>query len=110
MKDFGYKVLADDTIDYDRADRRITDYLVAHEPSVNLCIGCGSCTATCSAGNFTVFNIRMIHTLIRRGEATRVKKELQKCMFCGKCQLVCPRGVNLRNVILTIHRAIEQIG
>jgi heterodisulfide reductase subunit C len=31
-------------------------------------------------------------------------------MFCGKCQLVCPRGVNLRNVILTINRAIEQIG
>jgi heterodisulfide reductase subunit C len=31
-------------------------------------------------------------------------------MFCGKCQLVCPRGVNLRNVILTLNRAIEQLG
>jgi heterodisulfide reductase subunit C len=31
-------------------------------------------------------------------------------MFCGKCQLVCPRGVNLRNLILAMNRAIEQLG
>jgi heterodisulfide reductase subunit C len=28
-------------------------------------------------------------------------------MFCGKCQLVCPRGVNLRNLIIAIHDSLE---
>jgi heterodisulfide reductase subunit C len=31
-------------------------------------------------------------------------------MLCGKCQLACPRGVNTRNVILTIQRALEAFG
>ena len=30
-------------------------------------------------------------------------------MLCGKCQLVCPRGVNTRNVILLIKKGISQI-
>jgi heterodisulfide reductase subunit C len=110
MKDFGYKVLRDESIDYDRQDMRIRDYLLLQEPSINLCIGCGSCSGTCTSGHFTEFNIRRVHTLIRRGETRSLKKELTKCMFCGKCQLICPRGVNLRNVILTINKAIEQIG
>ncbi len=107
---FGYKILRDESIDFDHNDKRIADYLLVHEPSINLCIGCGSCTGTCSSGHFTEFNIRRIHTFIRRGETKELKKEIQKCMFCGKCQLVCPRGVNLRNVILTLNRAIEQLG
>jgi heterodisulfide reductase subunit C len=110
MKTFGYKVHRDDSIDFDRNDRRFAAYLEAREPSVKLCIGCGSCTGTCSAGHFTEFNIRKIHTLVRRGEPALLRRELAKCMFCGKCQMVCPRGVNLRNVILTLNRAIEHVG
>ncbi len=110
MINFGYKLMRDESIDLDRNDMRIAEYLKLNEPSIKLCIGCGSCTATCSTGHFTDFNIRRVHTFIMRGEIKHVKKEIQRCMFCGKCQLVCPRGVNLRNVILTINRAIEQIG
>ena len=110
MKNFGYTVLKDNSFDYDRADRRISDFLLEREPSLNLCIGCGSCSATCSAGHFTEFNIRRLHTAVRRGDTGKIKAELRKCMFCGKCQLVCPRGVNLRNLILVMNRAIEQLG
>ena len=109
-KNFGYSILPDESIDFDRNDKLIARYLVAHEPSISLCISCGSCTATCSTGHFTEFNIRRMHTFILRGETKHIKKDIQKCMFCGKCQLVCPRGVNLRNVILTINRAIEHLG
>jgi len=48
-----------------------------------------------------------------RAEVARLqdlKKEIEKCMLCGKCQLVCPRGVNLRNLILSIHSALEKAG
>jgi heterodisulfide reductase subunit C len=110
VKSFGYTINHDGSIDFDRNDKRIADYLVSHEPSINLCIGCGSCAATCSTGHFTDFNIRRVHTLTRRGETKHLKKEIMKCMFCGKCQLVCPRGVNLRNVLLILNRAIEQLG
>lgn len=110
MKNFGYILQPDLSIDFDHNDKRMTLYVAKHEPSFNLCIGCGSCTATCSTGHFTTFNFRVVHTLMRRGEIQQLKQEMRKCMFCGKCQLVCPRGVNLRNVILKINRAIEQIG
>lgn len=110
MKKFGYSLQPDRTIDFDHNDKRFLEYLKLHEPSVITCIGCGSCTATCSAGHFVDFNIRQVHTFLRRGEMHKLKEEMQKCMFCGKCQLVCPRGVNLRNLILTMNQAIERIG
>lgn len=100
----------DRSIDYDANDKRYLNYLIRHEPTVKTCIGCGGCTATCSAGQFVDFNIRRVHTFLRRGEIHQLKKEMQKCMLCGKCQLVCPRGVNLRNLILVMNQAIERIG
>jgi heterodisulfide reductase subunit C len=109
MKNFGYSVLKDNTIDHDRSDQKSVRHLLLREPSLQVCIGCGSCSGTCAAGHFTDFNIRRLHTLIRRGETRQLKTEMQKCMFCGKCQLVCPRGVNLRNVILSMNRILEQI-
>jgi len=109
MKDFGYQAHRDNTIDFEKNDFRIARFLLEREPSLNLCIGCGSCTGTCSTGHFTEFNIRKIHTLIKRGETEMARKQIRQCMFCGKCQLICPRGINLRNVILGINRALEKI-
>jgi heterodisulfide reductase subunit C len=110
MIDFGYTLTKDRQLDYDHGDFRYFRFVRAVEPSIDLCIGCGSCSATCSAAQFTDFNIRKLHTVIRRGNTESIKAELRKCMFCGKCQLVCPRGVNLRNLILAMNRAIEQLG
>jgi len=110
MKSFGYTVTKDRQIDYDANDRILTGLINAVEPSINLCMGCGSCTGTCSAGHFTDFSIRRIHTMVQRGEIRELKKDIMKCMLCGKCQLVCPRGVNLRNLIITIHTALENSG
>ncbi|MCX6287382.1 MAG: 4Fe-4S dicluster domain-containing protein [Bacteroidetes bacterium] len=110
MIDFGYTLTKDRQFDYDHGDFRFLRLVRSIEPSLDVCIGCGSCTATCSASQFTNFNIRKLHTVIRRGDPESIKAELKKCMFCGKCQLVCPRGVNLRNLILAMNRAIEQLG
>jgi heterodisulfide reductase subunit C len=108
--DFGYTINPDRQIDYDSNDRRIVTWLLSREPSVKICIACGSCTATCTAGGFTDFNIRKVQLLLRRGEIQTLKAEVEKCMLCGKCQLVCPRGVNLRNMIHSIHNAVEIFG
>jgi len=110
MIDFGYTLTKDRQLDYDRGDFRYLRFIKTLEPSIDKCIGCGSCSSTCSAALFTRFNIRKLHTAVRRGDTESLKAELKKCMFCGKCQLVCPRDVNLRNLILCMNKAIEQLG
>jgi len=108
MIDFGYQINTDRQIDYDKNNKDIIKYIIKYEPTFKICIACGTCTATCSTGNFTDFNIRKLITLIKRGEYSEVKKDIDKCMLCGKCFLACPRAVNTRNLILTIQKALEK--
>lgn len=105
-RNFGYAISQDRQISYDDNDHSLTCRIRRHEPTLDICIGCGTCTATCSAASFTDFNIRRVHTFIRRSDTAGLAKELEKCMFCGKCQLACPRGVNLRNLILVMKQVL----
>jgi heterodisulfide reductase subunit C len=107
MVDFGYKIQADRQIDLDKTDKQLSEFIKKHEPSFNTCIACGGCTSTCTAGNFTQMNFRKMQLMIRRGETENVKKEIAHCMLCGKCQLVCPRGVNTRKIIMLIKQGLE---
>ena len=109
MKNFGYNINTNRQIDLDTCDTSIASFVSRSEPTFNTCIGCGSCTATCSAGNFTNFNPRLLFLLVKRGQLDEVKKEIAKCMLCGKCQSVCPRGINTRHVILNIQKAFVKI-
>ena len=51
--DFGFTVNAPRAIYLDKIDPDLRDKLIARERTTLLCIGCGSCTATCTAGQFT---------------------------------------------------------
>ncbi len=102
---FGFSLTKGRQIDYDKNNMKLRDFVISNEPSLLLCIGCGGCTATCTAGGFTTFNFRKLHNLLMRGETNNLEESMKKCMLCGKCKLVCPRGVNTRNVIFTIKRA-----
>jgi heterodisulfide reductase subunit C len=99
MDNFGFTLLKARRIDYDANDRSVAEYIHENEPSFRLCIECGCCSATCTSGNFTQFSLRELQILLKRGENDDVRKGIFNCMFCGKCILVCPRGVNTRNVI-----------
>jgi Fe-S-cluster-containing hydrogenase component 2 len=46
---------------------------------------------------------------IRRGLVEELGVEAEKCMLCGKCFLVCPRGVNNRNIVLKVREALTKI-
>lgn len=105
---WGYKPLSKGRVtDLDQlhTDSRVRSI---HEkcPELNTCIACGLCSSTCTAGSFTDYNIRKMHTMIRRGEWSSAATEAQKCMLCGKCTMVCPRGINLRKVVLQIRQLI----
>jgi heterodisulfide reductase subunit C len=106
---FGFVVTRDRQIDFDANDHTISRIVANAEPSVNLCISCGTCAATCSAAQFTDFSLRKIILLLRRGETKTLDKEISKCMLCGKCQLVCPRNVSTRNLILQISKALTTV-
>lgn len=108
MAKWGYGIHKSWEIDFDRNDRTVAKFVLTHEPTFKLCIACGACTATCTAGNLTDFNIRKLNVLIRRGEVSEIEEEIEKCMFCGKCQLLCPRGVKTRNIILNIKKALKK--
>ena len=40
------------------------------------------------------------------GEYQGAYEEMNKCMLCGKCRLVCPRGINTRGVVMLIKRKL----
>ena len=105
---FGYGISRPRAIDLDNNDLRKSSGIIAEMPELQACIGCGSCTASCTAGRLTDFNIRKVHTSVRRGEYKGAYDELNKCMLCGKCRLVCPRGINTRGLIVLIKRKLGE--
>ena len=108
MEKFGFAISKGRQINWDANDRKIADYIREKEPSYNLCIACGGCSATCTSGNFTRFSLRELNILIHRGENDLARNDLKKCMLCGKCSLVCPRGVNTRNVVFVAKQAFQK--
>ena len=69
MNFWGFSISEARVIDYDKNDKSLVTAMTADVPSTKLCIGCGGCTATCTAGNLTEFNIRKLQMLVKR--ATR---------------------------------------
>ena len=108
MLKFGYTINKQRVIDLDKNDRETIAKVRQLEPSISICIGCGTCTATCSANVFTQFNLRQLMLLVSRGETDKLRQDVEKCMLCGKCMLACPRGVNTRNVLLAISKALKE--
>ena len=102
--DFGYGINQSNKIDLDIISNDIRTYVMQHEPTFAICIGCGTCMSSCTANRFTPFNLRRLQLMIMRGQTASVHSDAGKCMLCGKCQMLCPRGVNTRNLVLAIHR------
>lgn len=108
MIKWGYDLVSGRGINLDGANFKPSDELFACEEALRACIGCGACTAACTAGALTPFNFRQMHTFIRRGELKMAKEEVKKCMLCGKCSMLCPRGINTRNVVVSIKKIFSE--
>jgi heterodisulfide reductase subunit C len=79
---------------------------------INLCIQCGTCTASCPSGRRTAFRTRQI---IRRAvlgfkELVLSDKDLWLCTTCYTCLERCPRGVDPTDVILALRTMAVQSG
>lgn len=106
MMDFGFRLSPSSAIDLDKVDRSVYEDLVKLEPEIKMCMACGSCSATCTAGPYSGMSLRKVILGLQRG--TDVSKMLSCCMLCGKCTMVCPRGINTRHLILSICRIYEK--
>ncbi|MGC8802300.1 MAG: 4Fe-4S dicluster domain-containing protein [Bacteroidales bacterium] len=107
MPDFGFSMHAPRHIDLDTSHRDVFDFVKANEPSIQRCIYCGACGATCTAGSFAQISLRKINLLLLRGQTDEVRNMVNTCLLCGKCLLVCPRNVNTRRIILLVYKALK---
>ena len=73
-------------------------------------MACGSCSATCTSGQWTGMSVRKVILDIQRGKEKEAARMLKGCMLCGKCTMVCPRGINTRHLILSLCRIYEEDG
>jgi len=105
MTDFGYKLTPSSKIDLNRNSSQLHKTLFTLSYDISKCIGCGSCVASCSAGKVTEMSLRRAILLIDRGLETEALSLIKGCMLCGKCRMVCPRGINTRDIVLIINEA-----
>ena len=67
-------------------------------------MACGSCSATCTVSAINGMSVRKVLLDIQRGKEAEAARLLKGCMLCGKCTMVCPRGINTRHLILSLCR------
>ena len=108
MGEWGFSVIPSNQSHPDQMDFRLIETIGSIEPSIFWCIGCGSCSATCTSAQFNNFSPRKIFHSVRSGQIKDIGDEITKCLLCGKCQMVCPRHVNTRNILSNIKRIIGQ--
>lgn len=103
VKKFGFSDAPARYLDLDVQIPDSVRVLFVKEPSLRKCISCGNCAAMCTAGHFVDLQFYRLSLLLKRGLSSEIKQMAQNCMLCGKCQLTCPRGVNIRHAILLMN-------
>jgi len=80
------------------------DVAKAGGEKINLCIQCGTCTASCPSGRRTAFRTRQLirRALLGLREEVLSDKDLWLCTTCYTCLERCPRGVDPTDVILAL--------
>ena len=99
---FGFNLSPSSAIELDALDTSLYRKLCRIEPGACTCIACGSCSAACTAAGYSGMSVRKLLLGLQRGRKAEVEKMLSNCMLCGKCTMVCPRGINTRRIILTV--------
>ena len=103
MTDFGFSIHEELLIDHDRPSPAY-EALLEKVPSISVCMACGSCSGTCTSSSQSESGFRKLMMLLRNNMYGQLEKALEYCQFCGKCSLVCPRGINTRKAIIEMRK------
>ncbi len=104
MVNFGYGLAPSSAIRIEQSNDPLFNRLCKEEPDVKKCMACGSCAASCTAGDFARMNLCKLIASLQRGAWKDQISMVKNCMLCGKCNIVCPRGINTRHLILSIQK------
>ncbi len=97
----------------DELDMRLTDTLAkAGGEKVNLCIQCGTCSASCPVGTRTALRTRQVIRRVQLGFRDEVfsNKGLWLCTTCSTCTQRCPRDVNPMEVLIGVRSLLVETG
>ncbi len=77
---------------------------------MDLCIGCGTCSAGCPATDNSSFDPRKIVRMILLGKDKMLIDSAIPwlCTMCGKCEYACPMGINIVNIVRTIRGMVDR--
>lgn len=109
MTNFGFGIQSDLVIDHDILSP-MYDKVLEEVPSIAACISCGSCSGTCVSSFHSGAGFRKLVMLLKHGSYGQLQHALDYCQFCGKCSLVCPRGINTRRAILEMRKQFKNRG
>lgn len=109
MNRFGFGIHEDLMIDHDMLSPAYGAVL-EEVPSIAGCISCGSCSGTCVSSFQSGAGFRKLVMLLKNGSHDQLLRALDYCQFCGKCSLVCPRGINTRGAILEMRKQFKNRG
>jgi heterodisulfide reductase subunit C len=99
---FGFEASDARNINMDHVITSQLQSIFDKEPTLHRCISCGRCAAVCTAGHFTKMQFYKLNLWAHRGQVKQIAEMAKNCMLCGKCQLSCPRGVNIRHGVLLL--------
>ena len=102
--DFGFGFSPSSAVDLDKIDLSLYHRMEEVAPDIRTCMGCVSCSATCTGAPFSGMSLRKVILAIQRGKEREAREMLSGCMLCGKCTMVCPRGINTRNLSISLCR------
>ena len=69
-------------------------------PEIYSCIGCNSCTNSCTQG----LNVMQYIAYAQRGEYAKCAEESFDCVMCGVCSSRCPAGISHPQVAMLARR------
>lgn len=104
MNPWGFSIPAKREVDNDTARTLAWQHILQSEPSLGNCIACGQCAATCTRQGKRFAGMRLLILCLARGENQQAAELAMECQLCGKCSLVCPRGVHLRKLSLEVKK------
>lgn len=107
MVDFGFTLSPEKQLNLDDLDNSLFYIIAKREPTILSCIGCGSCKSTCSLSFLVHNSFREAIVHLERGDLNSALKAVNSCVLCGKCSLVCPRGINTRGIIAEIRKSAK---
>ncbi|MDH4221113.1 MAG: (Fe-S)-binding protein, partial [Candidatus Bathyarchaeota archaeon] len=79
---------------------------------INLCLQCGTCSASCPLGRLTPFRIRQLIRRAQLGFREKVlsNKDLWLCTTCYMCAHRCPRDANPMEILIGLRSLVVEEG